>query len=296
MTNSGGFCLKSTCLVISLWIFVYFVISVIYIYPSSYKCAACRKVAVYEHPNSRYFTDIRHDYSIVTRFGSHRDKDFFAIYDQYGSRDTVEYVKDNLYKVMSRTMNAGSYGHVDTSWEESYITVDKDIAMKGKDYNSICTSTSIIVRNTSRGKMLHVANIGDTSAILVSSDESITKLTQEHIPTEPGEYNRIIGTGGKLVRGKLEGYPVSRAFGGREVKHLIPARPFVLNIEITNNDTTLVIASGALWKVLSITRVANLVRQYNQNDMSCRDMAYNLCNEAVAQRAFGRVTALVAKI
>jgi serine/threonine protein phosphatase PrpC len=82
-----------------------------------------------------------------------------------------------------------------------------------------------------------VANIGDSSAILLKNNGNIVKLTDEQTPNRPDEYNRIVNEGGfvsvKNDIARVDGsLAVSRAIGDIKYKKYIIAEPETYTYQI----------------------------------------------------------------
>jgi serine/threonine protein phosphatase PrpC len=148
----------------------------------------------------------------------------------------------------------------------------------------LSTALFCIVTDTA----IHVANVGDTRAVLASQSKdknngkaplSPVQLTQEHRPDENNEFTRITFTGSRVHRlidtnGNLKGpyrvwesnrntpgLTVSRSLGNPTSKMLgIIAEPTTSSCKIkADKDHFLVLATDGLWDVMDNQEVINFV-------------------------------------
>jgi serine/threonine protein phosphatase PrpC len=110
------------------------------------------------------------------------------------------------------------------------------------------------------GGRVHVANAGDSRAVLVRAGGGAVALSDDHKPNRPDEVARIRALGGTVffhgvwrVAGVLA---VSRSIGDRSLKPYVTAVPDVLTHDVAPGDEALVLASDGLWDVLSSAAVA----------------------------------------
>ena len=104
------------------------------------------------------------------------------------------------------------------------------------------------------GQELHVANVGDIEAILISSNGQHRQLTRKHDPAEAGERERIREAGGYVSRqGKLNDVlEISRAFGYYGHMPAVIAAPHTCNYQITDSDELIVVATKEFWDYVTV--------------------------------------------
>ena len=109
-----------------------------------------------------------------------------------------------------------------------------------------------------------VANIGDSSAMLLKEDGKIMKLTDEQTPNREDEYNRIVRDGGFVsqkgdtfrVDGSLA---VSRAIGDLKYKQYLIPEPETNTFQIQPNDDILVLSTDGLYLVYTEQEVGRMI-------------------------------------
>ncbi|OCT53627.1 Adenylate cyclase [Cladophialophora carrionii] len=132
------------------------------------------------------------------------------------------------------------------------------------DLSSGGTATVLYVN----GQELHVANVGDIEAILISSNGQHRQLTRKHDPAEAGERERIREAGGYVSRqGRLNDVlEVSRAFGYYSHMPSVIAAPHTCNYQITESDEIIVIATKEFWDYVTVDVAVDAARA-EKNDL-----------------------------
>lgn len=141
------------------------------------------------------------------------------------------------------------------------------------------TGTICLVSNTS----VTCANVGDSRIMLTNSRSKPVALTYDHVPYRPDEKERIEGAGGRvdawpacgldtgpprvyLMDKRLPGLAVSRAFGDTILDGIISAKPDITRIDVSPEDSFLVIASDGIWAQMEMEQVSEFVmRRRNES-------------------------------
>ncbi len=118
------------------------------------------------------------------------------------------------------------------------------------------------------GTELHVANVGDIEAILISSNGQHRQLTRKHDPAETGERERIREAGGFVSRqGRLnEVLEISRAFGYYNHMPSVIAAPYTCNYQITESDELIVVGTKEFWDHVTVDLAVDVARA-EKNDL-----------------------------
>jgi len=151
--------------------------------------------------------------------------------------------------------------------------------------------------------VLHIANLGDSEAILISEVDVVDNLTVPHKANVPSEKQRIEGLGGHVFFNRVFGtLAVSRAFGDSKYKqpktsqNFVSCLPATKTIPLTPAHQFLVLACDGLWDVCTHEEVAVLVRDQHKSGKSPQEIASFLVTEAIRKRSEDNVTVLVTKI
>jgi serine/threonine protein phosphatase PrpC len=117
---------------------------------------------------------------------------------------------------------------VSAGFRHSYMVTDGQLRRQSI-LRSGSTSVTCVVRATAEGKrMLHIANVGDSRAVLCREGQAI-RLTIDHKASLPEEAKRIREAGGFIGRNKrVNGVlAISRALGDHMVSGLLGAHVYM---------------------------------------------------------------------
>lgn len=144
---------------------------------------------------------------------------------------------------------------------------------------------------------IHVANAGDSRAIIVQRNGRAQPLTEDHKPHRPDEMKRIKNAGGTVqffgvwrVQGVLA---VSRSIGDRLLKPYVTAAPEVTRYTVSSKDAYLLIASDGLWDVLSNSEAASLLMAAQKQGIKPQAAAQLLVQEALLRGSADNITVMV---
>jgi protein phosphatase 2C family protein 2/3 len=216
------------------------------------------------------------------KFNLHHPKQsFFAVYDGHaGSRASEEasqYFWSNFSFHLAQLEKRRDPKPEDfelafkvaiKSWDDTFLAF-------AEKRNFRDGSTAIMALQTPQD-FLHVANVGDSRAVLGSGGRAIG-LSTDHKPYHYNEQVRILKAGGFVFQGRvlarnppLVGLAVSRALGDKDFKtllrtashlDLVSSEPDVVHWKLTPEDHFMVLASDGLFDVLSNPATVALVYQ-----------------------------------
>jgi len=192
---------------------------------------------------------------------------YYAVYDGHGGSDAVDYVALNLHDVIFRELkavkrgNSGSEVRISQALHRSFTQVDNQLKSVGA-WKCGCTATVALVHKSVAGLQLHLANVGDSSALVIDSTFQGHRISVDDRPTDKKEMLRVEAEGGFVARGRVNGQlAVSRALGDHYLKTAgVTGSPHIATRDVTN-DLALVIASDGLWDVLRSVDVTRLLEQ-----------------------------------
>lgn len=212
-----------------------------------------------------------------------RRRVFAAIYDGHGGKDCSAFLRARLHQNLARELafrelqaaasisaSAGrEHGetaavsgrpgdnaaiHAD-AWRSAYLMTN--LQMRRTDIDSGSTAVTCLIDHNPRTQQrwLHVANTGDSSAILCRKVGLAERLTVSHRPTHTAERDRITSCGGIVFQKRLMGVlSVSRAFGNFSLKLRssgLICDPACRSLPLTLNDRVLVLCCDGVTDVMS---------------------------------------------
>jgi serine/threonine protein phosphatase PrpC len=157
------------------------------------------------------------------------------------------------------------------------------------------SGTTCIILITINGRLIS-ANVGDTRAILIKSDDIVIPLSNDHKPTVPEEQERIIQSGGAIYRLpdeegsphrvwlKDKSYPglaMSRSIGDYIAKDVgVTCDPEIMEFVIDKTFQYIVLATDGVWEFVSNQTARDLVRPFYD-----KDDIYGGCKKVVKESA-----------
>jgi len=127
------------------------------------------------------------------------------------------------------------------------------------------------------GSRLIVANVGDARAVLSKNGRAV-QLSVDHDPGSPTERANVERRGGMVIQmpgdhWRVDGLiSVARAFGDKNLKDHISARPDLADIVIDLSCEFLILGSNGLWAVFSNQEVVDYVHKIRDPSKSAQDL------------------------
>ena len=192
-----------------------------------------------------------HDVSLILKNMPVEGANLFALFDGHGGREASDYVAENLPRVLKQNLTKGM------ATQEAYKEAFREVQ---DEMNARCVYAGTTAAEAAiNGKRLCVAYLGDSRIVLNRGGQAM-QLSEDHKPENPDEKAYIESHGGTIKDGRLGGMlAVSRALGdaffGEAVRHV----PDVKEIDLTPEDTQLIIACDGVWDVMSNQDAVNLI-------------------------------------
>lgn len=177
----------------------------------------------------------------------------FAVYDGHGGRNEVDYCEAKLHDVvLAELREPGAKSNAPGVLVSAFKKIDGQLAMLGA-WNSGCTATVALAHRQGSGLVLHVANVGDSRAVVVGGSSGARRVSTDHRACDPGEAKRVEKDGGIVRHGRVGGQlSVSRSLGDHHLKASgVSCIPDVCTCSVPGDGDALVIASDGLWDALS---------------------------------------------
>lgn len=210
--------------------------------------------SVAQDDNARYRSYMEDGYKVVdallTRESAEDSWGFFAVFDGHGGREEVDYCESMLHDIVrSEVQHIQSDEHVGRALRTAFEKIDSQLALLGA-WSSGCTATVALVHRRGEAATLHVANVGDSRAVMVGDAGSL-RLSTDHRASDPYEAERVRREGGVVRNDRVGGQlSVSRSLGDHHLKSRgVSCIPEVRTCSL-RGDQALIIASDGLWDAL----------------------------------------------
>jgi serine/threonine protein phosphatase PrpC len=152
---------------------------------------------------------------------------------------------------------------VEAALTKAFHLTDEEFGeMGGYEHLALVGTTAVVA--LIGGRMIYVANCGDSRAVLCRDGQAIA-LTDDHKAAREDETARVEAAGGQIlfwngvrVMGLLA---VSRAIGDHSLRPYVIAEPEVTIVNRNLDDELLIMASDGLWDVMSNQEACNLAKK-----------------------------------
>ncbi|KAJ9057902.1 mgpp2cl-1, protein phosphatase 2C-like protein 1 [Entomophthora muscae] len=198
-------------------------------------------------------------------FGGIKDQGFFAIYDGHAGKAAAEYCGNNLHKLFNEILKNNPGINITEAFNEAFLLADDYLTQE--KMNSGCTAVASFIRwepetdsSKPRQRVLYTANAGDARAVLCRNGKAL-RLTYDHKGSDSQESKRILTAGGFMMNNRVNGVlAVTRALGDSSMKDFIIGNPYTTQIDLTKEDSFLILACDGLWDVCSDQDAVNLIQ------------------------------------
>lgn len=234
------------------------------------------------------------------------DVAFFGVYDGHGGRQCAEYVRDHLHhtilqhpdvRVAPSRAITDAFAHI----ERNFLSLNDDAHSSA---GCVCAAALI------QGDLLTVGNVGDCEVVLARAGAPML-LTVKHNPScNAAEATRVTQAGGCIFNRRV-GHPylnprlcslaVSRAVGDAGFKlptytlgkpSGIIADADTCEVQLTSNDTFLLIACDGLWDMMTYAEAVQLCEQYMESGFDANTIADKLVCEALHRGTRDNITVI----
>jgi len=213
----------------------------------------------------------RLSHETLVRLGGLEGMWLWGVFDGHGGSAVAQYTRDRLPEHVVEALGAGC--SVPEALMQGYHRAEEEIIeMETRTGERSGTCALVVVMC---GTQVHTAHVGDCRAIIASGVTPIgvmapklatRELTHDHRGIYPGEKERVIQAGAKLIHGRVNGSLMpSRSLGDLSHKRKNPgaiiAEPSLAVHTLLRADQYLILASDGLWDDMGSERVAGVVRK-----------------------------------
>jgi serine/threonine protein phosphatase PrpC len=223
----------------------------------------------------------------------------FALYDGHGGIEAVEYVHKRIPDLVKSKLKSNLSEKLNKEIKDEEIIeilqscfkeVNRELRFTAPD--TVGTTATVVV--TKSNKVI-CANVGDSSAYLYNSLTSTTKsLTETHLASNESEKTRILKSGGKVEKGRVNGVlVVTRSLGD----HMLQDKGVISDAYVSVNtysksEDYLIICSDGVWDVINQT----MLSEYIKKDMSCIEICLTLLEDSKKLGSKDNISLVVVKL
>ena len=145
--------------------------------------------------------------------------------------------------------------------KRAFLKVDRMLLQLGAIQVGTTAAVCLCLRSEGDASaiQLHLANVGDTRAVLVSEGAPAKRLTVDHVALDPNEARRVHQAGGHVTNNRVGGIlAITRALGDHTLKGDsggVTAEPYCFVHTVDDHDRFVVMASDGVWEFVSNEQV-----------------------------------------
>ena len=175
--------------------------------------------------------------------------------------------------------------------EDVFLRIDNELRLLDAEQAG-STACVCLVRQEFGHKILYVANVGDSRAV-ISKNGVAERLSVDHKATDPGEIERIKAGGGMILGDRVGGsLAVTRAFGDHALKSEgVTAKPTINKHVLRPFDKFLIIASDGVWDVLEDQDAVN----FCNDQFSAKDIVRQIIKTTIEKGSKDNISCIVVK-
>ena len=248
-------------------------------------------------PNSSWREYMEDDYAVVEDFADRRGSLYCGLYDGHGGRLAVDFVAKNLHGSIERELRSGPAGDAPLeAMRRGFLKCDRQLLQCGAMQVGTTVAVCLCLPGPGGQIELHAANAGDSRIVLIS-EHAPTRLSVDHVATDPVEVRRVQELGGRVVNQRVGSVlAVTRALGDHALKSGsgLTADPHCVAHTCAVADRFVLLASVGLWDVLSDGDAHRIVLQHAH--LAPSEIAAKLVQAALDGGTRDNVSALVLRL
>ncbi len=228
---------------------------------------------------------------------------FIGLFDGHGGKIVSKFLKKNFpiyfaksvdQNIYTNSQKASKYLNNIFNEVEKKLETDHPRACNYTGSTALC---GVISHHPVTGKkILWIANVGDSRAVMLNANDETVQLSQDHKPNSKLEKNRIEQLGGKIRYDgsdwRINDLSLSRAFGDTESKPYITHLPQVYKYNLNGNDKFIIFACDGLWDVMSNKNAVLYIDKLMKKNFT-GNFAKKLAEKAIKEGSTDNVTVVV---
>ena len=247
--------------------------------------------------NAAFRKYMEDDYTVVEDFADRRGSLYCGLYDGHGGRLAVDFVAKNLHGSIERELRSGPAGDAPLeAMRRGFLKCDRQLLQCGAMQVGTTVAVCLCLPGPSGQLELHAANAGDSRIVLIS-EHAPTRLSVDHVATDPVEVRRVQELGGRVVNQRVGSVlAVTRALGDHALKSGsgLTADPHCVAHTCGVADRFVLLASDGLWDILSDGDAHRIVLQHAH--LAPSEIAAKLVQAALDGGTRDNVSALVLRL
>ena len=252
-----------------------------------------------EEPNLEHRKEMEDFHYIKALLNKKLSCSYFGLFDGHSGKEVGIYLMENLHKIISQEIKNNNLDNLDNLKDiikNSFEKIDKEINSQNFKNETGSTGTILLLykdNNSTTGKSLLCANVGDSKAYLISKKE-VKLITKDHKCCDANEVKRIRDAGGIVFRERVFGtLMLTRSFGDKEMKKYgVLSTPDIFCHNIEEDDLFVVMASDGVWDVVEEDEIF----KFAQDKISSSDFSKKITELAKERETHDNISCIVVKL
>lgn len=228
---------------------------------------------------------------------------FVGVFDGHGGKTVSHFLKKTIPKLFAKPTEDGSYTNTQSAskiFNNIFNLTEQKLEKnhpRAVNYTGSTALCGVISKHPNYNKkILWIANVGDSRAVLCNHQGDAVQLSQDHKPNSASEKKRIEQLGGKIKYDgsdwRINDLSLSRAFGDLESKPYITHSPQIFKYTLNKNDNFIIFACDGLWDVMSNKKATNYINSLLKKEYK-GNYAKKIAEKAIKEGSTDNVTAVV---
>lgn len=229
--------------------------------------------------------------------------DLIGVFDGHGGKLVSKFLQTKIPKIFLKDIKTNSFFTTKESsktFNEIFTNIQNKLIKKHPRAVNYCGSTAlcgVIVKNPkTKKKILWIANVGDSRAIMCNYKNEPIQLSKDHKPNDKKEKKRIYDLGGNISFDgsdwRVKDLSLSRAIGDLECKPYVSHMPEIFKYNIKKTDKYLVFGCDGLWDVMSNNDVIEYINGLFKKNYK-GNYAKKLTEKAIKEGSLDNVSVVI---
>jgi len=225
--------------------------------------------------------------AICGNMGGNPERNLFLLLDGHSGKEASQLAAVRLPAILQVELEAGK--PPDEALRVAFRKTHEALIAEAPQCGTTATAILFI------GECGYVAHVGDSRAAIVAEDCAVTRLTEDHRPSNEAEAKAVRARGGFVIslggpNLRVNGViAITRSLGDKSLMDALTCEPDVNEFTLPQK-ATLVLACDGLWDVVTDEEVG---RSASDLALNCKQVAEDLRDTAYKKGSFDNISVII---